>query len=106
MVERLTVIFFILLSLMVGVWLIVFPWMDFRNLSWSDNYFLAVAAQKFGLTFLQTVAASGWFRGAISGIGVVNLFFAFWEMAHFKEAVASLESGQTAVAARRADEKL
>ncbi len=104
MIEKLTVIFFILLSLMVGAWLILFPWVDFKNLSWSDNYFLVFAAQKLGLTFLQTIAASGWFRGAISGLGVLNLFFAFWEMAHFKENVASLESGQT-IAARRADEK-
>lgn len=100
MVEKLTVIFFILLSLMVGAWLILFPWVDFRNLSWSDNYFLAVAAQKLGLTFLQTFAASGWFRGAVSGLGVLNLFFAFWEMAHFKESVASLENGQSAAPRR------
>ena len=99
MVEKLTVIFFILLSLMIGVCLVLFPWVDFRNLSWSDNYFLVFAAQKFGLTFLQSIAASGWFRGAISGLGVLNLFFAFWEMAHFKEAVASL-GGNPSVAQR------
>lgn len=96
MVERLTVIFFILLSLMVGVFLVLFPWIDFINLRWSDNYFLAVAAQKFGLTFLQSLVASGWFRGAISGVGVVNIFFAFWETAHFKESIAALAVGQSA----------
>lgn len=104
MTEKLTVILFILLSLMMGVLLVIFPWVNLNNLSWSDNYFIAVGAQKYGLTFLQTIAASGWFRGAISGLGVLNLFFAFWEMAHFKESVASLESGQS-IAARRADEK-
>jgi len=104
MIEKLTVIFFILLSLIVGVWLVLFPWVDFKNLNWSDNYFLVFAAREFGLTFLQTIVASGWFRGAISGLGVLNLFFAFWEMAHFKESVASLEGNQPA-AARRADEK-
>lgn len=102
MIEKLTVIFFILLTLMVGVWLILFPWMDFGRLSWNENFLLAFAAQKSGLAFLQTVVASGWLRGAVSGLGVLNLFFAFWEMAHFREAVASLGS---AAPPRRADEK-
>lgn len=103
MTEKLTVIFFILLSLMVGALLVLFPWADFRNLSWSDNYFLVYAAREFGLTFLQPLAASGWFRGAISGLGVLNLFSAFWEMAHFNESVASLGGNQPN--ARRAGEK-
>ena len=107
MIEKLTVIFFILLSLMVGIWLVLFPWMDFGRLSWNDNFLLAFAVQKLGLSFLQSLVASGWFRGAVSGLGVLNLFFAFWEMAHFKESVASLENGQTisTAATRRAGEK-
>jgi len=90
MVEKLTVIFFVLLFLIVGIILIVFPWVDFGIISWGDNYLLTLAAQKTGLTFLQTAVASGWFRGAVSGLGILNLFFAFWEMAHFKRNVEML----------------
>ena len=90
MVEKLTVIFFVLLFLMVGIILILFPWMNFGILSWSNNYFLAFAAQKTGLTDLPAWVASGWFRGAVSGLGVLNLFFAFWELAHFDRNVRML----------------
>jgi hypothetical protein len=38
--------------------------------------------------------ASTWFRGAVTGLGVVNLLIGFWEAAHFRESVASL-SAQT-----------
>ncbi len=90
MVEKLTVIFFVLLFLLVGATLVVFPWVNFGAVSWSNNYLLALFAQKTGLTFLPDAVASGWFRGAVSGIGVLNLFFAFWETAHFKQSVESL----------------
>jgi hypothetical protein len=90
MIEKLTVIFFVLLFLIVGVILIVFPWVNFGIISWSNNYLLALIAQKTGLTFLQSAVASGWFRGAVSGLGVLNLFFAFWEMAHFNRNVEML----------------
>ncbi|MDQ6786495.1 MAG: hypothetical protein M3033_06710 [Acidobacteriota bacterium] len=95
MIEKLTVIFFVLLFLIVGVILIVFPWVNFGIISWNNNYLLAFAARTTGLTFLQTVVASGWIRGAVSGLGILNLFFAFWEMAHFNRNVQMLsESGK------------
>ena len=93
MIEKLTVIFFVLLFLMVGIILILFPWINFGILSWSNNYFLAVAAQITGLTDLPGWISSGWFRGAVSGLGVLNLFFAFWELAHFNRNVQTLAAG-------------
>ncbi len=96
MIEKLTVIFFVLLFLMAGVILILLPWVNVGNISdWGDNYFLAFVAQKTGLPFLRTAVASGWFRGAVSGLGVLNLFFAFWEMAHFKQSVEMLGGSMT-----------
>lgn len=90
MIEKLTVIFFVLLFLLVGIILIVFPWVDFGIITWNDNYLLTLISQKTGLTFLQPTVASGWFRGAVSGLGILNLFFAFWEMAHFNRNVEML----------------
>ena len=92
MVERLTVVFFILLCFLLGLSLTLFPWLDFNGMGdWGDNYLLAFVAEKAGLPILKTAVASNWVRGAVSGLGILNLFIAFWELAHFKENVAMLE---------------
>jgi hypothetical protein len=92
MASRLSVIFYILLCLEVGVVLTVLPWYHPFGLSdWADNYFLLYASQKTGLRGLQYAISSGWFRGAVSGLGVINLTMAFWEMAHFRQTVRALE---------------
>lgn len=91
MVERLTVVFFILLCFLLGLSLTLFPWFDFNGLGdWGDNYLLAVVTDKAGLPLVRAAVASNWARGAVTGLGVLNLFIAFWELAHFKENVAML----------------
>lgn len=95
MVERITVILFIALFLMAGVLLTLLPWINIGAVGdWGDNYLLALVSEKTGLPILQKAIASGWTRGAITGLGVLNLFLAFWEMAHFKESVKALQSNQ------------
>jgi hypothetical protein len=59
---------------------------------WGNNYFLLYAARKTGYQGLQTVVASGWVRGAVSGIGLLNLGIAFWEIFNFKQTVRALQS--------------
>jgi hypothetical protein len=95
MASRLSVIFYILLCLEVGVVLTVLPWYHPFGLSdWADNYFLLYAAQRTGLRGLQHAISSGWFRGAVTGLGVINLGMAFWEMLHFRQTVRALEGSQ------------
>jgi hypothetical protein len=90
MVEKLTVIFFIILCLLLGTYLILAPWdMLFGN--WSDNYLLALAVDKTGLPTLQKTVSSGWFRGAVTGLGVLNIIIALWEASHFSQSVALLQ---------------
>ena len=90
MVEKLTVIFFIILCLLLGTYLILSPWdMLFGN--WSDNYLLVFVSDKAGLPTLQKTVASNWFRGAVTGLGVLNIIIAFWEAAHFRKSVALLQ---------------
>lgn len=92
MVAKLTVIIFIILCLQIGIALTLLPWVNFGILGdWGDNYLLAVVAQQTGLPILQKTIASGWVRGAVTGLGVLNLFIAFWEMAHFKQSVKMIE---------------
>src|SRR5215217_3841702 len=58
---------------------------------WGNNYFLLYAARKTGIQGLQAVVASGWVRGAVSGVGILNLGIAFWEIFNFKRTVAALQ---------------
>ncbi|MCA1635809.1 MAG: hypothetical protein LC802_19500 [Acidobacteria bacterium] len=93
MAARLTVIFYIVLCLEAGVFLTVLPWWQPFGMigDWGDNFLLAYASQKIGLQGLQQAVASGWVRGAVTGLGLLNLVMAFWEMTHFREAVRRLE---------------
>jgi hypothetical protein len=92
MVARLTVIFFIVLCLEAGIALTLLPWLSIGWLGdWGDNYLLAFVVEKTGLPVLQKAVASGWVRGAVTGLGILNLFIAFWELAHFKQSVKMLE---------------
>jgi hypothetical protein len=90
MVERLTVIFFIILCLLLGFYLILAPW-DALFGPWADNYLLAFLSDKTGALVIQRVVASYWFRGGVTGIGVLNLIIAIWEVAHFSQSVKLLK---------------
>lgn len=95
MIAKLTVIFFIVLCLMLGIFLTLLPWFSFGVIGdWGDNYFLALLTRVTGLAFLQKAVASSWFRGAITGLGILNLFIAFWEIAHFRQSVERLEASE------------
>jgi hypothetical protein len=96
MVEKLTVVFFIILCVLLGVYLTLLPWVSFGSIGeWGSNYLLMFFTDKTGWTWIQHMVASTWFRGAVTGLGVVNLLIAFWEIAHFGESVAYLQ-GQAA----------
>src|SRR5919205_636485 len=93
MSAKLTVIFYIILCLEVGIVLTLLPWYAPFGLSdWGDNFFLLYAAQKTGLQGLQHAVASGWVRGAVSGLGLLNLGIAVWEILHFRQTVQALQS--------------
>jgi hypothetical protein len=63
---------------------------------WGNNYFLLYAAHKTGIQGLQAVVASGWVRGAVSGVGLLNLGIAFWEIFNFKRTVTALQNETSA----------
>ena len=91
MVERLTVIFFIVLCLLLGFYLILAPW-DALFGPWGENYLLVFVSDKTGIPSIRTTVASTWFRGGVTGLGVLNMVIAFWEMAHFNKSVRMLQS--------------
>ena len=92
MSSRLTVIFYIILCLEIGLVLTFLPWVShgFLGLSdWGNNYFLLAASHRVGFG-VQRVVASGWMRGAVSGIGLLNIGMAFWELFNFRRTVRAL----------------
>jgi hypothetical protein len=98
MSAKLSVIFYIILCLEIGIFLTVLPWWPQGMLGlsdWGNNYFLLYAARKTGYYGLQAVVASGWVRGAVTGVGLLNLGIAFWEIINFKQTVRALQK-QTA----------
>lgn len=97
MVAKLTVIFFIVICLQAGILLMVLPWINFGLLGdWGNNFLLAFVTEKTGLPILRQAVASNWFRGAVTGLGILNLFIAFWEIAHFKQSLQLLERKEPA----------
>jgi hypothetical protein len=105
MSARLSVIFYIILCLEIGIFLTVLPWwpQGMWGLSdWGNNYFLLYAARKTGYQGLQTVVASGWVRGAVTGVGLLNLGIAFWEIFNFKQTVRALQNQITGQPSRNA----
>jgi hypothetical protein len=98
MVAKLTVIFFIILFLLAGISLTLVPWMSIGLIGdWGSNFFLAFAVEKTGWNSLREIVASNWFRGAVTGFGVLNLLLAFWEMAHFKQSVEMIEKNDAEI---------
>lgn len=61
---------FALFCLEIGAFLVVFPWLD----SWNLNYFSAVSSR------IQDIWDAQYFRGAISGIGLLNVWVALHQI--------------------------
>jgi len=106
MSAKLSVIFYVILCLEIGIVLTLLPWIPQGTLGlsdWGNNYFLLYAARKTGSYTLQTVVASGWMRGAVTGIGLLNLGIAFWEIFHFKQTVRAIQESVDPGASSKSD---
>jgi hypothetical protein len=104
MSAKLSVIFYIILCLEIGIVLTLLPWIPQGTLGlsdWGNNYFLLFAARKTGMHALQTVVASGWMRGAVTGVGLLNIGIAFWEIFHFKQTVHALQESSGELTANK-----
>lgn len=66
--------FYILLTLVFGVSLLVLPWSSL----WDNNYILYLYPQ------IRLVVANPFFKGAILGLGIANIMIGFDEIGYFK----------------------
>ena len=72
--HKVSALIFIVFCLEIGFFLLVFPWTD----AWENNYFSSLVPAWKGLW------ANMYLRGAVSGIGAVNLYISFIEMFRLK----------------------
>jgi len=68
--HKVSAILFITFCLEIGIFLLVFPWTEY----WDLNYFSGLVPS------WQPVWDNMYVRGAISGLGVVNLYISFIEI--------------------------
>lgn len=74
MASKLFFSIYVLYCFEVGLFLIVFPWMQF----WEDNSVL------FNYPVLRPILLNNFFRGGVTGLGFANVILGVWEIAHFK----------------------
>ena len=75
--RRMFLVTFVLLCTLLGVFLIVLPWRP----EWVDNPLFS------GYPWVRSLFANPFFRGICSGFGVLDLWIAISETAHYHEDV-------------------
>jgi hypothetical protein len=87
---KLTILFFILICFEIGILLVILPWIP--SPSWSENYLLVLAADKAHWPWLALAMKSGYARGAVTGLGVLNILLGVWEIVNFKKTAHAFQS--------------
>jgi hypothetical protein len=73
--QRLSSVLFIIFCFELGLFLLVYPWTD----AWADNYFSA-AVPDSAVTVWREWWNNPYVRGAVSGLGLVNVWIALAEV--------------------------
>lgn len=68
--HKMSAVVFITFCLEIGLFLLIFPWTEY----WDSNYFSGLVPQ------LKSSWDNLYMRGAVSGLGVVNLYISFAEI--------------------------
>lgn len=88
MPAKLTVIVYILICLEVGILLIILPWTSY----WDDNFFLYFLTGKMHAAWLGDLMQSGYVRGLVTALGVLNISAGLWEGYRFRESVRAFSA--------------
>lgn len=73
--EKLSYFLYVLMSLEVGVFLLVYPWIGSM---WSQNYLFELVPE------WRPFFLNNYFRGAVSGLGVLNLYIGAWHVPNLR----------------------
>jgi hypothetical protein len=72
---RFRALIFVFLCAVMGVLLVIVPWWP----QWTDNALMLRYPE------MRAIMASGFFRGACSGLGLLDIWIGFWEAMHYQE---------------------
>ena len=81
--HRLVVLLFVFMCASVGVFLVILPWRP----EWTHNRLL------LSYPGLRQFIASGFVRGVVSGLGMLDIWIGFWEAVHYREEKRSFRLG-------------
>ncbi|MGA3194932.1 MAG: hypothetical protein ABSD39_07980 [Terriglobales bacterium] len=73
--RRVGVLLFVFLCATFGVMLMIVPWRP----EWSDNPLL------LSYPALRALVGSGFVRGVVTGLGLINVWIGFWEALRYRE---------------------
>ena len=80
--SRLLLIAYIVLCFELGLFLFAFPWLSL----WSKNYFVS------HYPLVASIAHNYFLRGAVSGVGLADVWLAFYELWRFRHALGLASS--------------
>ena|SRR5712692_8088071 len=86
---KLTIVFFILICFEIGILLVILPWVP--SPAWNENYLLVLAADKVHWPWLALAMKSGYARGAVTGLGLLNILLGVWEIINFKKTARAFQ---------------
>lgn len=86
MSAKITVIVYILISFEIGILLMIIPWKPY----WDDNFFLYFITGKLHAAWMATFLKHKLVRGAVTGLGVLNILAGFYDIFKFRESVRRL----------------
>jgi hypothetical protein len=72
MLKKVSFYFFVFYCFEVGIFLLVAPW--YLPQIWEQNYFFFYAPE------LKQLFLNGYFRGAVSGLGLLNILLGIFEI--------------------------
>ncbi len=75
--QRLSALLFMIFCFELGLFLLIYPWTE----GWTANFFASVVPDRLQ-PYWHDVWVNHYVRGAISGLGVVNLWVAMAELFH------------------------
>jgi hypothetical protein len=81
--RRLAVLMFVFMCASVGVFLVILPWRP----EWPHNHLL------LSYPGLRQFITSGFVRGVVSGLGMLDIWIGFWEAVHYHEEKRSFRLG-------------
>jgi|SRR5215471_4556897 len=87
---KLTIVFFILICFEIGILLVILPWVP--TPSWNENYLLVLAADKMHWPWLALAMKSGYARGAVTGLGLLNILLGVWEIINFRNTARAFQT--------------